>query len=695
MGEPTHLLRGVLRPLLTVPEFYVWDSSFSSQYRVMTGIGLTWGGGTPSWLRPLAVQWHRKRISCNTLEEIVTRFLLESEGMSDFFSELRRRWKGRYQMDDGELPVPVENLIIRLDPANWSLHADQGGNQFWALTLPDAAVRKRQPIVAELDRAHEWRTFPMVCRSILRGDPSVGFAHAQTVFDKAMAFTEMPFPDELAFAGDTPADAVCGAIAVLVEREWSWLTDRPERLEWCTERLDACLQAPPARSGPFAAAHRIVADGWTWEVFAALAGARLWLKLPNLAQNRRRLSALVMHDYAAVVETVFWILARDLSEASMDFRRLLDMAFRWSLARGAVAAWPAEDRARFAQQWREAESDAFAGGMVDADLGSIDDVVGRFATDFARVSGVRPSPQEGGLRYDPEMMLASNKWRQTRGSSSAIAIASNDRFWSDAWRWTAPQVAQLDGVGRKRRREPSVWERAVFWEVGRLASVNPDESLAEEILKSALELGPPGEPSLNFFLGGFVDEGMKSQETRPRLIARWRKLVKAAFSEPYWQIQDDVRDSLNERRIEFWKHVLAFDWASQQWLNAEHAPVLAHLIEEYSFFAERYLPAMPFPEEFLRFLASDSAARLLVPMLERLAEVVGRQAPHQEWVRKSWDDGIIAVLLKVWSSHREELHASPARHRAFLALLQPLVDRQEPTALELARAMQAVGSYGL
>lgn len=689
------LLAGALRPLLALPELLIADSSVAATFEFSSRF-LGWDYHTPAWLLEHVRKWHSMRKATPTLELVATGLMLGSEEMATFFADARLAWRERFQDSDGEMPLQIENLVVRFSRQNWFPFIDDKGRRGMELRIPPDVTARRSGGQEELDRLFDWQYFPHRCRKALSANPESLFADPSLLLEKLRTFTLESPPQGLEHRGFSSVDAVLGGVAVLVDRHWDWLASNPEHLAWCSKQLDDCLNAPPSEPSYHGGSRIIAAEGWTWEVFAAHVAARFWMKAPSLRANRKRLSRLLVDEHPAVVETIFSVLANELDLESPDLNRLQAIAIRWAVAKAALGQLPGSEAAEVSHQWCEKEAASFVDAASTAPLCNFDEMVGAVYEELHSLMAGSGGCRLAAVQPDIKVFLAAlgkrgTAARQLSGKGTSIAIG---QLWAGAMNWT---IGILNDGGRRTRVHeygPSDWEQKVFTEAGRICATSSDDRLAQSLVTSALGLGPKQQGGLNFFLGSFIHEGLRDEPGYPMFVRRWKSLADAAFESPIWKPSEDDGTSHRDRLQEFWEHVLAFDWVSRSSLTKFAAPVVAFMCNRFVGFVGQILPFFDTPDGFMSFMCTDAASPLRLPVLRALASAVEAHPLLMERITERSSDSLATLLVRIWEAHRFEMTERAEVRRDVWAMLGPLLERQNRIAVELARAMEQVGSYG-
>ncbi len=492
---------------------------------------------------------------------------------------------------------------------------------------------------------------------------------------------------------DDVANAVTGALAVLVRLHTDWLAKHPERMKWCLKELRSVVLNPPPRQEldvPESVA------SWTWDCFAAEAIPLLWAREPANVELRHLVARIVLAPHYVAVELLFRRCAEQRAALGADFDRLRHLLFEWAhvrnrivfvqQAQGAVQALTEEQIRQFDETIREWASDrimAFVERRSSEVCGTwreMDD-----PTRFTAIDG--PSERRGRTYYlDLPLVRAAHAWMPTPDRS----INAEERrewlgFWREALGFVLAEATHPRDTGRYNL--PHEDEQ---WVLDGVAAALPFMDQAErpdQLWKPILNLPSEAHHWVGDFLQSFHRHGLRRNPSPPSFAPLRQAIVEHVLAEttdkgaastwPYyeevWQallgIDGFTRDCWEERHRELAEQTLHFveRWTARWSIYARHLAAFARWLELPALKPVR-LPGLIWLD---RVLTDDGAKRVIEP--------------------ESTTDPLASLLNVIWRDDESRLRQDPAAFAGFRRLLLQLADRQNASALNLLGRLGGLG----
>jgi len=682
--SPDHF-KGVLLPLLGIPEIYEWSLQVNLHGRSHMMLGLF-----DEFVVHAARQFHNQEHRAVDLRRVAATLLFESEAVQEFLSVARSQWEQdlatlpSYERDARErlcLWFDIDNYVRYEHPEHGWVVVNRALHELQEKEAPQAAVHEQRLRVL---------TFPIQCRRILDGEEEITPAElwewwsfleqcaAGTKQEPELREEQEPHSDEFEpeLARKDVAACIAGWAAVASRVDFDRLQSEQTCLDSIIDDLVAMVRSPLPRLWFDS---ELSACNWTWDVFAAEALTRLLSGTPNDVRLREAVARLCFSKPYVVVRVLMSCLY-DEQELRRDFHRLRHLLMRWAHLRDRARSCervvlrqhrPNEEvaAATLERIGLEAESliDGFVTGALPSECGewSSLDYADVFA-DFDRQVPVPP----GHTRIDIETVVAGHAWM----TAAANATDETERtqwpiFWREALQYLLRRVRSN---ADKRPGLPEAF-RWILEGAGSQLVWMSDAEKPEELWKPVLKLSRSYGYWVEVFLSGFHRARLGSQTYSPTAALRLESMFDFALTQqPAWS---------SERNA--WASLLGLNQITQYRWQPHHADIatpMAGVLEAWTG-AER--TRWGGIECLAVWLVRKCAEPLVLPALSWVVSATQRLTAR-DFLRERAMESIASLVQHVWTQRAEDLRPNPNGMQAFRALLRWLVEEQHPTGLALA-----------
>ena len=645
------LAKADLRPLLTVPELYLWDKIYKSEDHDYLLMSFTL---RPPELQEAAHAWHNLPHRGRTIEMVAVNLFLEDPTEGDFFGELARTFSRR---PPERRPGYVESLAATFDRKNWTY--EEGT---WSFEPPSELVAKNREFEEWHAEQSFWLTTPRLLRRAIdesaddsRASDEVGELRAD--WEQLVETLQSGVPENLRDLF-VPQDISCGIAALLLLRFHNWLLANPDVYAWCRETITSALAASQPRH-PLDVPDSL--GDWRWDCFAGEGLAVLFADQPDDPELRKAVTDVAFgfrHD------PVVRLIARmhERREAiGEDFRRTQHLIV---LASREV---PEDDADAFRRRAIE--------DFVEADL---DPEVPDWLPLAIPDPTPRPTPGYGG----PLAVSVQRLWTSWRFVRSQRDLNDEDRV---AWlRHLELNVELL--VARARRDVDVDREEAAgtpYQHEYQLLHGLPswildldDPADARTLWQPILEMGSYARHWVESFLHTWVLEGLRADPVPTAFVEIWLEMLDFASTAEAWR-----RGIAGYGSHGNWAALLGLDWISIPLWEIRHRPVVEKLEACFKKWLDDWFEDYDAPRRLARFLETSAGRVLLKDGLPRLASAFPRDSQYAD---DQAEDDVASLLVELWAEERERVQSDHELHSAFRSLLRTLVDKQNPVAMELA-----------
>lgn len=658
------LLADPLRPLLSAPELYIWDSRSKLHQPQHLLIGLF---REPAEFQRLAEEWFTLDHRCVTLEHRAQQMMLTDPAVARYLQDQLPAWRARID-PDGE-PAALRFLIARLDPANWKERINAQGQRYWECEAPEELRAESDSTAAELAKRRFWLEFPCQCRQILDGQLELSADQLEEFWAEITARLSDPPPEDVVSGGVISADdAGCGLAAVLIIGHREWLRRHPGREQRC---LDLLLDAVTVdRERQWFETARGGTD-WSWDAFCAQALPVIWAEQPHDPVLRRAIARLAFSLSYATITRLFAACAQQRAGLGDDFGRLQHLAVHAARFRRATEV--ARNRANARPPDRvaiEREIERFLDGSLDPSVPA-----------WASLATPPTGSRQWWGELDTGYLQAAFAWlpplddaRDSRERAAWVAhwTESVKELVARLERNIDPMDGEVDGTPSE---DDLTLLRALPSRI-----IEMDAAEARAIWQPILDIAAPGHYWVDSFLSMWCITGLQTAPAEERFISKWEAMLDYVESSAAWTAPQAPFHS-----GELYDLLLGLGGTTLDLWSADQASVAMRLAPRYETWASSNLTRRDDAARFAQFLRRPGAAPLLSEGLVWLARA---DTPRSRWHHDDrYEDAIGTLLDEVARQHPGIPRGDDPAGEAYRSLLTRLADRQIPIALELIARM--------
>ena len=639
-----------LRPLLTVPELYLWDRIYKSEDH---GYLLLSFSLRAQEFREAAHAWHTMPHRARVIETLALDLFLQDPSEKAFFSKVAETFS---QRPPERRPGYVQSLAAMFDRGNW---VQEGGT--WSYEPPGELVAKNREFEAWYAEQSFWLETPRLLRRAIDehlddGGASDDASELRAEWEQLVERLQNGVPENLRDLF-VPQDISCGIAALLLLRFRNWLLANRDVYAWCRETIASALAASQPRQ-PLDVPDSL--GDWRWDCFAGEGLAVLFADQPNDPELRKAVTDVAFGFRHDPVARLIARMHERREAVGEDLRRTQHLVV---LASRDV---PEEDAEAFKRQAVE----DFVRAHLDPEV-----------PDWLPLAIPDPTPTPTGYG-GPLAMSIQRLWANWRFVRSQRDLNDEDRV---AWlRHLELSVELL--VARARRDKDSDRDEAAgtpyqheydllhglpAWVLDLDSTVD-----ARTLWEPILELGSYAHHWVESFLNAWVLEGLRADPLPATFLEIWLEMLDFASASEAWR-----RGVAGYGASDNWAALLGLDWMSIPLWEVRHRPVVERLEAPFKKWLDDWFGDYDAPQRWARFLQTSAGRVLLEDGLPLLASAFPRD--HQ-YVHDRAEDDVASLLVELWAEERERIQSNQKLNTAFRSLLRKLVDRQSPAAMELS-----------
>lgn len=682
------LFTDILLPLLSVPEFYSWDTEhvFKSEGHQMMG----WGGkGEMMW--KLAHEFNSMPHRKYELNQIAINIFLNKEEIREKFREFRDKWKYRFDNSLFETVSPdaLENLIQWFDLSNWKIKEDPEHGETFEFEMPKELAERRQKDLKGIQDRGLLIFLPMRFRRILNGEEKLPPDEAEKVWNTMQTVSGIALTDDdPEFDVINKENVICGGIAVLFKYFKEWLNQNPDKETWCIEKVTGLILNPPQDKSLDS---EIGIGPWIWDRFCAEIMPIIWAKDPIKPLYRRRMAALTVNKHYETVAILFRSASELRGGLKDHFKQLINFMLGWSHARWKFYREQYRENKTFdVKKWLNKEINAFEKGKISSipiklEVIAQNEIKRRnklYEKEKKKRSNNWKPPKEH--YFDLWLMKAAFSWLPPL--NQAIDEAERQEwlgFWRQALEWTI-NVFEYEEDG-EISGTPSDWDRWVFENIAIQILHMEEQDKPDELWKPILNLGSDGHYWVNDFLTEWFVKGFASKIAYDSFIKRWKEMLEYAFASEKW---NQSRGSRWYYQHKLWCELLGMNHIiSWQW-DENKKPIIKEMKQYYERWAKSFLYEPESAVMFINFLMQPAAENILFDGLIWLDKASSESKKDFFTDRHHNIQKPLANLLEIsLKKHKGKIKNNTATYSAFENLLKKLIDLQNLQALEIQQKL--------
>lgn len=679
----TSLFDGPLRALLSAPELYVWEISKTLQGRGHLMIGAFTRG--QEFIK-LAQDFHGLEHRRRDLRHVAMERLFKNSGMQSFFSSVRNWWKER-QAGGEKLIEMSAQLDLWLDPANYELRADPTRGHVLVNIALERVQAERATEHQEMSDRMLLVGLPIRCRTVLdekqvQSDAQLGELWQTWARVRELAEAGPALPGGEERFGDEYINAILGGIAVFLWHD-EWISRDATRQPEVEGVLESIIGGERPEPAGFRPEHDI--STWTWDCFLAESAAMLWARAPQDTRWRRLVAQMVFAEKYAAVRLLFSRCAEHRVELGDDFGRLRRLVLDWAHVRDRVdvlhslqhTAPQGDEQVRerlqhVVEDWVEQSISSF----VDRTLAPLPVAWNRFeeAGRFAEIDTLHRRWPDSRL-MDFHLVRCSHEWLPVPDE----ALSSEERSGViQFWRVALDVVTTRPRADLQRRDHQYPHEDEV-WVLENVAAVvlqlRPAES-PELFWTAIVDLHSEAHDWPETFLNALHRLALSSEPTPTTYAPLLHQIAQRAFSD----VDGARRWPWHE---EVWDALLGIDYrVSDLWAD-RHADHVLRIWDVISLWMEKAPQEGRRLGQFARWLSKSAAASIRLRVLPWFLGQLQTGEERSVYRDDDVEDDLAKLLNVVWDQDQRPLRASSESFAAFRSLLGWLVERQNPSGLEL------------
>ena len=680
------LFISLLKPLLAVLELHSWDLTHVTVNERNQLIG--WWGKTEAEFN-LASEWHSYKHRKIELRRIlIYLFIQQNSELMPFFNKVRDSWLDYLGQKDNQdnLHRFVEIMCAQLDLSNWTsvlgeedeeyyeFQPSQSLQETWSLEDEQTDLDNlRMQIVVESNQRLEQN------RPLTSEELEIWWQNLQNI-------ASLPKDQEDYFG---KKDALTGGMAVLLTFHQDWVNADASRKTWC-DGLIAELFVEPCQK-QFQTVPEWGTD-LSWDSFMAnIVPIYLAERTNDTHWLQWVFKLLLSHTYKSIA-ILFASAFHVRSKLGLLWPKMLRQMIRLAVYRGFnryVNTNRGQVNESAIELWLENEWKAFCfPGFTNHTNTTVKkpcDIVNEISEVSNTFNNSMPTADHSDKFYlNYEMIRAAVGWLP----SLSTAIDEIERHdWIELYRGLLS--LSLNNFSHELERErdpiPSEWDIWAMGKVGHALAQFKSEENPKEFWQPILDLCAPGHLWIDSFFSSFFIEGLEQAPASSSFIMIWQSMLNYIFNLKCWNTKNTW---WSQGFDENWKSIIGLNFTfmiNTLW-RVEHETLVTLMEDFYKSWTENSLNIPSCALAFIDFLSTEAAINMRLKAIIWLEQAIDIECGGSHY-EKPLEDALISLLTNIWESQKASVCKDDKIKSVFLSLLNLLVERQRPEALELQRML--------
>lgn len=658
-----------LLPLLSVPEFYDWDSQhvLVNENNQMIGWSLNELG-----ISKLAEQWHSMSHRKKMLNTIGPSLFLYEESTREKFALYREEWKNRIK--NGELrnvnPDIIENLTIWFDLSNWEAQTHPEHGDVYTFVEPPEVSKKREKALSKNNDRATLLNLPFTFRKILDGE--VNLPETPDEVWKAIQTVELIQIDDKDPDKDVinKNNSICGGIAVLYIKFTEWFEGQQDKKNWCIDKVVDIISSAEVEDS---ISHNLSKCDWKWNRFCAEALPFMWMEDPENESLRKSIISLATIGNYETICKLFTAASEFRIPLGRHFKQLQNFVVNYVLYRWSVIERDRSAKKQLLSKWISAELESFLSPDYPSKSIELLNLIKLHKSSLPKENEYH----ERNLNF--QILESMFNWIPGLSYSNSPEERSEWlMLWKDLLSIRLIVIGESRNDKGEIRQTPSEWDQWLLRKLSIQLLDMDDSEKPNEIWEPILKLGAAGHYWVKDFLSEWFFNGLSSHNEKLGFNNKWKQMVEYAFSSENWCKSSGPNWPYWAR---LWCGLLGMDVLIEKIWDEEKESLIVDMVPYYNKWASMKLSDPESALYYLNFLQQPACKKLLISAIIELD--VASDNPHFFTDRHNKVQNPLATFLEFsWKRYREKICNDEKVYASFKRILNKLVSMQNTQAIE-------------
>ena len=700
------LFAEVLRPLLSIAELYLWEDFFGIQ-NASNSIRFSM---EPIEIRKIMLDWEKMSHRSTRLIDVAAFLFLNDPSMKEFFESFKYELEQRFKSnpDEGEITEKIKTLVAAFDRKNWKETKLSSNKGAWQYFPPKPLREEAEATLVEIREKQKILCFPAHCRRLLDKEISLKDSEVESFWQQVKKLGELPHDKYDRDILTMTIDGVAGGIAVLLKHRYECLEVHPNYRNWCIKQLVNIIKHPPPREQfdiP------TTAGNIYWDSFISEVAPILWSEEPDSKQWRELIAELVCLRHYNSMSLLMKSSYQLRSKLGNSFFQLVNLVLLHATIGNQLRRYFEPDTKESNKEYKKkakqirACKKRFVNGTLSYDVST-------WALDLInKTELISFQPRRGGIRIRPkgidsnlhendlqhiyrkrpnvDLLLISSSFKDIFSIEDAKDVSEQIvwlQFWEQALNCRLAFIRCFDEKGDvlnvdEYEAEPC-WmsDDELLPQIAKFVVRLKNSEDASRLWKPIMELGPSAHYFIEYFLSWFFLFGF-GKDYDEGFITVWKDILEYFNSSKLWYLNKTTMQG--HHIYEVWQYLLGINPRVHFSYNERHQKTIKEMADYYQQWAKDNLALDTYATMYFSELLRKPVANLI--RLEAIIWIKDAANKASEWWWK--EEGLLGSLAELlsisWEEHKMELAKNKNIDMGFKELLQLLVNKQHPVAIDL------------
>jgi len=695
----------LLRPLLSVPEFYTWED----YYRIESPTNAILFSMEPIEIRRIMLEWENMPHRKIQLMNIAAYLFLNEKSIETFFVSLKNTLEQRLKAnpDEGKITEKIKTLIPIFDRKNWRETKTSDNKNAWQYLPPKQLQEEAETKLIEIKQRQTILCFPMHCRRLLDKEISLKDDEIEPFWRQIKQISEFIFNED-DDVSTMVVDAIAGGVAVLVKCHYEWLKDHSTYMSWCIKWIVDLIKNPPPRDQFDISTS---AGNIYWDSFISEIAPILWSDDPDSMRWRKLIAELIClrhYDSMNLLMKSAYQLRFKLGKA---FYQLVSLVLLHATVGNRLQFQFRPDTKEVIKHYKKTMKKiaSYKKQFVKNSLGCNISTWGSAVVNGTELIPYKPhrrgiripikgihkelAEDDTGTFYrkrpEVDLQLIGNSFKDIFSIEDAKDVSEQTawlQFWEQSLicRLAFNQCFDENGVIiniDEHEGEPS-WmsDSELLQPIAKFIIRMKNTNLAKRLWKPIMNLGPSDHYFIESFLSWFFLFGFEIDYDES-FITVWKELLDDFNNSDRWYSNKSSTQGHNI--YEIWQYLLGINPRVHFSYNERHQEAINEMKAYYFQWAKDNLSLDAYSTMyFSEFLKKPVAHLIRLEAIIWIKDAANKASDW--WWKKEGLVGSLAELLSFsWEHHKAEYARNKKADSGFKELLQLLVNKQHPVAIDL------------
>lgn len=698
------LFISILKPLLAIPELYFYEEccvQFNSGNSILVA--------THPEIQQKMQEWENMPHRKIPLMNIATYLFLNDKSLELFFLSFKDTLEDRLKAnpDEGKITEKIKSLIPIFDRKNWKETKTAEDKNVWQYLPPKQLQEEAEAKLLQIRQRQIVLCFPMHCRRLLNKEINMKDKEVEPFWQHIKQIKGFTFNNDDDILSMT-VDAIAGGIAVLIKNHYEWLKAHSAYMVWCIEWIvDLIANPPPKERFNFATS----AGDIYWDSFISEIMPILWSEDPDSKQWRKLVAKLICLRHYDSMNLLMKSAYQLRSKLGNAFYQLVSLVLLHATVGNRLQFEFQPDTKEVIKSYKRITK-RISSHKKKFIKNSLDYNISTWALNLVNRAELIPyKPHRRGIRIpikgtyegfteedtkvfyrkrpEVDLQLISKSFKELFSIEDA-KDTSEQTTWLQFWeqllicRLAFNQCFDENGAIvniDEHEGEPS-WmsDSDLLQPIAKFIIRMKNTNLVKILWKPIMDLGPSEHYFIKSFLSWFFFYGFETDYDES-FIAVWKELLDDFHNSNRWYLNKSSTQGHNI--CEIWQCLLGINPRIHFNYNERHQRTIHEMKDYYCQWAKEKLASDAYSTMYFSELLKYPVAELI--RLESLAWIKEAANKANKWWWK--EEGLVASLAELlsfsWEYHKDEFSKNKEADSSFKELLQLLVNKQHPVAIDL------------